>query len=135
MSWFRSSMNSILYSYSFDCKCKCVSSRLPDFYQDFNFPQLSPIFWIFFQSPSSSFKFMLFQPKFDFLASSSRQVLMNPSPSVSQSVSQSVCNRSSHTCRHRIFLIFCNKLALNECKKVTKPDFWEKKSSGQKWAN
>ena len=42
---------------------------------------------------------------------------------VSQSVCPSVCDKSSHTSRHRIFLIFCNKLAFNECRKVTKPDF------------
>ena len=51
---------------------------------------------------------------------------MNPGPSVSSSVCPSVRPKSSHTSRHRIFLIFCNKLAFYECRKVTKPDFRKK---------
>ena len=40
----------------------------------------------------------------------------------SLSASQSVCDNGSHMSHHKIFLIFCMKLALNKCSKVTNPD-------------
>ena len=56
--------------------------------------------------------------------------LFEASPYVSrpvcQSVRPSVRPKSSHTSRHRIFLIFCNNLAFYGCRKVTKLDFGEK---------
>ena len=49
------------------------------------------------------------------------------------SVTSSVCPSvplSSPTSHYRIFPIFCNKLAFNECRKVTKPDFCGKNYLG-----
>ena len=42
------------------------------------------------------------------------------------SVRSSVCYQLSSETNHRISLIFCIKLAFNESKKVTKPDFQKK---------
>ena len=54
--------------------------------------------------------------------------------SLQTSVRLSVTQNSS-TSHLRISLIFCNKLAFNKSRKVTKPDFREKIYLGQKWAN
>ena len=64
----------------------------------------------------------------------SPRVLMKPPPSVCQSVCLSVCDKSSHTSHHQIFLIFCIKLAYYKRFKVTKPDFRKKNVLAQNWA-
>ena len=69
------------------------------------------------------------QKIFRFFRTRSR-VLMKPAPSVRLSV----CNKSSHTSHHQIFLIFCIKLAYYKRKKVTKPDFRKKNVLAQNWA-
>ena len=56
----------------------------------------------------------------------SPRVLMNPAPSVYQSVSLSVrpsVTKNSHTFHHYFFLKHCMKLDHYKCRKVTKPDF------------
>ena len=58
------------------------------------------------------------------------RVLMNPAPSVCQSVGE----KSSHTSRYQFFLIFCIKLALIKSRKVTFFDFRKKNVLAQKWA-
>ena len=47
---------------------------------------------------------------------------------VSQSVSKSVSNTHFSELAHEIFLIFCMKLGVHKCRKVTEPDFSRKKT-------
>ena len=72
---------------------------------------------------------VIFRPKSRNFQDSPR-VLMNPAPSVRQSVS----DKSSHTSHHQFFLIFCIKLAFNKSRKVTFSDFRKKNVLAQKWA-